>query len=60
MPPRGHVFSLSIPENKAMDSYIIESLAAGLTRPSSSPAGTTFFFVAKKDMTLGPAPDLIT
>ena len=46
-PPRGHLFSLSAPERLAMEKYIGESLAAGLIRPSSSPAGAGFFFVGK-------------
>ena len=48
-PPRGWIFSLSPPERAAMDTYIKDALAAGLTRPSTSPAGAGFFFVAKKD-----------
>ena len=56
-PPRGRLFSLSAPEHLAMEKYIGESLAAGLIRPSSSPAGTSFFFVGKKDGTLRPCID---
>ena len=37
-----------------MDTYIIDSLAGGIIRPSSSLAGVGFFFVAKKDKTLRP------
>ena len=51
-PHRGHLFSLSAPEHLAMEKYIGESLAAGLIRPSSSPAGAGFFFVGKKDRSL--------
>ena len=40
-----------------MDKYINNSLAAGIIRPSSSPAGAGFFFVAKKDKTLRPCND---
>ena len=36
--PRGHLFSLLVPENKAMDEHISDLLAAHLSRPSSSPA----------------------
>ena len=37
-----------------MTKYIDSSLASGLIRPSSSPAGAGFFFVDKKDKTLCP------
>ena len=41
-----------------MEKYIGESLAAGLIRPSSSPAGAGFFFfVGKKDGSLRPCID---
>lgn len=40
-----------------METYINESLAAGLIRPSSSPAGAGFFFVEKKDKSLRPCID---
>ena len=56
-PPRGRLFSLSAPEKVAMESYINDSLAAGIIRPSSSPAGAGFFFVEKKDKSLRPCID---
>eukprot|EP00064_Thunnus_orientalis_P012092 superscaffoldBa00001814_g12126 len=56
-PPRGRIFSLSAPETKAMEKYINDSLAPGLIRPSSSPAGAGFFFVGKKDKSLRPCID---
>ncbi|KAJ8402791.1 hypothetical protein AAFF_G00364630 [Aldrovandia affinis] len=56
-PPRGHLYSLSVPENKAMEEYISTSLTSGIIRPSSSPAGAGFFFVKKKDGTLRPCID---
>lgn len=56
-PPRGRLYSLSPPEREAMDEYIQEALAAGIIRPSSSPAGAGFFFVAKKDGSLRPCVD---
>ena len=56
-PPRGRLFSLSAPEQLAMDKYIGECLASGLIRPSSSPAGAGFFFVSKKDGSLRPCID---
>lgn len=55
--PRGHLFSLSCPEMEAMNKYIQESLATGIIRPSSSPAGAGFFFVAKKDGSTCPCID---
>ena len=51
-PPRGRIFSLSRPEREDMEKYLTKSLAAGIIRPSSSPAGAGFFFVGKKDGTL--------
>ena len=42
--PRGCLYSLSGPETKAMETYIGDSLAAGLICPYSSPAGAWFFF----------------
>jgi len=56
-PPRGRLYSLSAPERVAMETYINNSLAAGIVRPSSSPAGAGFFFVEKKDKTLRPCID---
>ena len=56
-PPRGRLYSLSAPEREAMDTYINDSLAAGIIRPSSSPAGAGFFFVEKKDGSLRPCID---
>ena len=56
-PPRGRLYSLSVPEHAAMEKYITESLAGGLIRPSSSPAGAGFFFVEKKDHSLRPCID---
>ena len=40
-----------------METYIEDSLATGFIRPSSSPAGASFFFVEKKDKTLRPRID---
>ncbi|KAK9513191.1 hypothetical protein VZT92_026747 [Zoarces viviparus] len=56
-PPKGRLYSLSAPERGAMDKYINDSLASGIIRPSSSPAGAGFFFVEKKDKTLRPCID---
>ncbi|KAL2095578.1 hypothetical protein ACEWY4_007726 [Coilia grayii] len=40
-----------------MEEYIADSLAAGIIRPSSSPAGAGFFFVGMKDGSLRPCID---
>ena len=56
-PPRGQIFSLSLPEHKAMEEYINDALASGFIRPSTLPAGAGFFFVGKKDGGLRPCID---
>uniref|UniRef100_A0A4W5RP12 ribonuclease H n=1 Tax=Hucho hucho TaxID=62062 RepID=A0A4W5RP12_9TELE len=56
-PPKGKLYSLSVPEREAMERYISDSLASGFIRPSSSPAGAGFFFVGKKDGSLRPCID---
>ncbi|KAK3544099.1 hypothetical protein QTP86_001557, partial [Hemibagrus guttatus] len=56
-PPRGRVYSLSLPESKTMEEYIETALAAGHIRPSTSPAAASFFFVGKKDGGLRPCID---
>ncbi|KAK3505614.1 hypothetical protein QTP70_004681, partial [Hemibagrus guttatus] len=55
--PKGRIYPLSIPEEKAMEEYIKEALAQGYIRPSTSPAASSFFFVAKKDGGLRPCID---
>ncbi|KAK3557168.1 hypothetical protein QTP70_024704 [Hemibagrus guttatus] len=55
--PRGRIYPLSIPEEKTMEEYIKEALAQGYIRPSTSPAASSFFFVAKKDRGLWPCID---
>ncbi|KAK3519822.1 hypothetical protein QTP70_006474 [Hemibagrus guttatus] len=55
--PKGRIYSLSIPEEKAMEEYIKEALSQGYIRPSTSPAASSFFFVAKKDGGLRPCID---
>ncbi|KAL0176948.1 hypothetical protein M9458_029278 [Cirrhinus mrigala] len=52
--PRGKIYPLSLPETKAMEEYIHEALSQGYIRPSTSPAASSFFFVAKKDGGLRP------
>ncbi|KAK3519785.1 hypothetical protein QTP70_004948 [Hemibagrus guttatus] len=55
--PKGRIYSLTLPEEKAMEEYIQEALAQGYIRPSTSPAASSFFFVAKKDGGLRPCID---
>ncbi len=55
--PRGRIYPLSIPEQKAMEEYIEEALEQDYIRPSTSPAASSFFFVAKKDGGLRPCID---
>ncbi|KAK3562654.1 hypothetical protein QTP86_003394 [Hemibagrus guttatus] len=55
--PRGRIYPLSILEEKAIEEYIKEALAQGYIRPSTSPAASSFFFVAKKDGGLRPCID---
>ncbi|XDV29314.1 hypothetical protein PO909_032451 [Leuciscus waleckii] len=49
MPPKGKVYPLSIPEQKATEEYIQEALKQRFIRPSTFPAASSFSFVAKKD-----------
>ncbi|XP_044051575.1 uncharacterized protein LOC122875938 [Siniperca chuatsi] len=55
--PHGKIYPLSLPEQKAMGECIKEALAQGYIRPSTSPAASSFFFVAKKDGGLQPCVD---
>ncbi|KAK3548024.1 hypothetical protein QTP70_002689 [Hemibagrus guttatus] len=55
--PKGRIYSLTLPEEKAMEEYTKEALAQGYIRPSTSPAASSFFFVAKKDGGLRPCID---
>ncbi len=55
--PRGKIYPLSLPEQKAMEEYIEEALRQGYIVPSTSPAASSFFFVAKKDGGLRPCID---
>ena len=55
--PSSKLYNLSKPEREAMETYITDSLATGLIRPSSSPLGAGFFFVEKKDKSLRPCID---
>ncbi|KAK3529898.1 hypothetical protein QTP86_007216 [Hemibagrus guttatus] len=52
--PKGRVYPLSIPDNKAIEEYISEALQQGFIRPSTTLAASSFFFVAKKDGGLQP------
>ncbi len=55
--PKGRVYPLSIPERTAMEEYVKEALQQGFIRQSTSPAASSFFFVAKKDRGLRPCID---
>ncbi len=55
--PKGHIYPLSIPERTVMEEYVKEALNQGFIRPSTSPAASSFFFVAKKDGGLRPCID---
>ncbi len=55
--PKGKIYPLSLPEQKAMEEYIEEALQQGYIRPSTSPAASSLFFVAKKDGGLRPCID---
>lgn len=46
------LYSLSLPEQEAMEKYITESLAAGLICASTSPVAAGFFFIEKRDKIL--------
>lgn len=55
--PSKKLYNLSKPERETMETYIQDSLATGLIRPSSSPVGAGSFFVEKKDGSLRPCID---
>ncbi|KAK3545144.1 hypothetical protein QTP70_001463 [Hemibagrus guttatus] len=55
--PRGRIYPLSILEEKAMEEYRRRPCTQGYIRPSTSPAASSFFFVAKKDGGLRPCID---
>jgi len=43
------IYSLTQPEQKALQEFIKEHLAKGYIRPSKSPYAALFFFIKKKD-----------
>ncbi len=51
-PPFGPIYSLSIPELKALREWLDENLSKGFIRASSSPAGAPILFVKKADGSL--------
>lgn len=55
--PTSQLHNLSRPEWESMEKYINDSFAARIIWPSSSPVGTGFFFVMKKDSCLHPCID---
>ncbi|XP_047241719.1 uncharacterized protein LOC124880547 [Girardinichthys multiradiatus] len=52
--PSSQLYKISGPERVVIENYITESLATGIIRLSSSLLGAGFFFVGKKDGSLGP------
>ncbi|KAK3565984.1 hypothetical protein QTP86_024222 [Hemibagrus guttatus] len=54
IPSQGHLYHLTAPEMEAMNTCIRKSIAAGIIRPSLSPAGARIFFVEKEDKSLCP------
>ncbi|KAK3532221.1 hypothetical protein QTP86_009498 [Hemibagrus guttatus] len=55
--PKGRIYSLTLPEEKAMEEYIKEALAQGYICLSTSPAASSIFFAAKKYDGLRPCID---
>ncbi len=55
--PKGKNYPLPLPEQKSMEEYIEEDLQQGYIHPSTFPAASSFFFVAKKDGGLWPCID---
>ncbi|KAK3549677.1 hypothetical protein QTP86_006546 [Hemibagrus guttatus] len=52
--PRWRIYSLSLPEEKAMEEYIAEVLAQGYIRPSTSPAASSFLLCPRRTAACGP------
>ena len=50
-------YALSPAESKELESFLEENLRLGRIRPSQSPMGSPFFFVAKKNGKLRPCQD---
>ena len=50
----GKVYSLTQPEQQALQEFMKEHLEKGYIRPSKSPYATPFFFIKKKDGKLRP------
>jgi hypothetical protein len=53
----GKIYSLTQPEQKALQEFIQEHLAKGYIHPSKSPYASPFFFIKKKDGKLRPVQD---
>lgn len=45
--PKSYLYNLSGPEQQAMETYILDSLAAAIICPSSSLVGAGLFFIGK-------------
>ena len=53
----GKIYSLTQPEQKALEEFIKDHLRKGYIRPSKSPYASPFFFIKKKDGKLRPVQD---
>ncbi len=51
-PPKGRLYSLSVPEREAMEKYISDSLTAGFIRPSLLLQRGQDFFLSRRRMVL--------
>ncbi len=47
-PPKGRLYSLSVPEREAMEKYISDSLTAGFIRPLLLQRGQDFFLLRRR------------
>lgn len=46
---KGHIYPLSVLEQRAIEEYVTEALKQRYIQPSTSPAASSFFFVGKND-----------
>ncbi len=52
--PKGKIYPLSLPEQKAMKEHIEEALQQGYINPSTSPAASSFFLWPRRTEACGP------